>query len=177
MAIVPDTKNWTWVLERACPECGYDARDVARADMPRLIRENAVTWARVLAAADVGVRPNDDMWSPLEYGCHIRDVFRIMLGRVELVMAEDDPMFPNWDQDETAEADAYATQDPARVSVEVVAAAMPFAARFEGLDDEQWSRPGRRSDGAHFTTDSLARYAIHDIVHHLVDVPAVDPAV
>jgi hypothetical protein len=23
-AITPDTKDWTWVLERACPECGFD---------------------------------------------------------------------------------------------------------------------------------------------------------
>ena len=29
--IVPDTKNWTWVLERPCLDCGYDgpAFDVA----------------------------------------------------------------------------------------------------------------------------------------------------
>ena len=25
MTIVPDDKNWTWVLERECPECGFDA--------------------------------------------------------------------------------------------------------------------------------------------------------
>lgn len=24
MPITPDTKNWTWVTERACPECGFD---------------------------------------------------------------------------------------------------------------------------------------------------------
>lgn len=26
--IVPDTKDWTWVLERPCPECGV-VHDVA----------------------------------------------------------------------------------------------------------------------------------------------------
>ena len=25
MPITPDTKSWTWVLERACPDCGFDA--------------------------------------------------------------------------------------------------------------------------------------------------------
>ena len=25
MPIVPDDKDWTWVLERPCPECGFDA--------------------------------------------------------------------------------------------------------------------------------------------------------
>ena len=26
--IVPDDKDWTWVLERVCPECGFDARSI-----------------------------------------------------------------------------------------------------------------------------------------------------
>ncbi|PVY29285.1 hypothetical protein C7458_10631 [Williamsia muralis] len=29
MAIVPDTKNWTWVLERPCPDCGFDPSEIA----------------------------------------------------------------------------------------------------------------------------------------------------
>lgn len=24
-SIVADDKDWTWVIERACPECGFDA--------------------------------------------------------------------------------------------------------------------------------------------------------
>ena len=35
---------------------------------------------------------------------------------------------------------------------------------------DEWQRPGRRSDGAEFTIDSLARYLLHDVVHHLHDV-------
>jgi len=29
MSIEPDTKDWTWVLERPCPECGFDATAIA----------------------------------------------------------------------------------------------------------------------------------------------------
>ncbi|WP_458689292.1 hypothetical protein [Nocardia tengchongensis] len=25
MPIVPDAKDWTWVLERTCAECGFDS--------------------------------------------------------------------------------------------------------------------------------------------------------
>ncbi len=32
-AITPDTKDWTWVLERPCPDCGFVASDVAAADV------------------------------------------------------------------------------------------------------------------------------------------------
>ena len=28
MAIVPDDKNWTWVLARPCPDCGFEAAAV-----------------------------------------------------------------------------------------------------------------------------------------------------
>ena len=33
-----------------------------------------------------------------------------------------------------------------------------------------WTRPGRRSDGASFTIETFAKYLIHDPVHHLWDV-------
>jgi hypothetical protein len=35
---------------------------------------------------------------------------------------------------------------------------------------DQWERPGRRSDGARFTVESIGRYYLHDIEHHLWDV-------
>jgi len=36
--ITPDTKDWTWVLDKPCPECGYDASTVAVADLAHRIR-------------------------------------------------------------------------------------------------------------------------------------------
>jgi hypothetical protein len=173
MAITPDTKDWTWILERPCADCGFDAGTFTRADVRSMVRGNAAAWQRVLAGSAVRTRPSREMWSPLEYGCHVRDVFRIMTTRVDLLLAEDDPMFANWDQDETAVSDAYDTQDPARVAAELTDAAAAFGDRFSGLTDEQWVRPGRRSNGSNFTVDGLARYALHDVSHHLVDVPTV----
>src|SRR4051812_12700422 len=158
MAIAPDTKNWTWVLERPCPDCGFDAASVDRRDIGPLMRENAATWELVLTRDDATRRFRDDMWSPLEYGCHVRDVYRVMDRRLALMLAEDDPAFANWDQDATAADDAYETQDPARVAAEVGAAAEKLAARFDAVAEEEWSRPGRRSDGSPFTVESLGRY-------------------
>jgi hypothetical protein len=37
--ITPDDKDWTSVLERPCPECGFDAGAVAPADVPALLRD------------------------------------------------------------------------------------------------------------------------------------------
>ena len=50
------------------------------------------------------------------------------------------------------------------------ASAALLADRFDAVTGAQWGRPGTRSDGAHFTVESFARYLIHDPIHHLWDV-------
>lgn len=170
MTIEPDTKDWTWVLERPCPECGFDGRAIVFDDVAPMVRANAATWVEVLARADVAERARPDRWSALEYACHVRDVFRVYDERLALMRAEDDPLFPNWDQDATAVSDAYGEADPAVVADELVAAAERLAAAFATVTPDERVRPGRRSDGAAFTIDTFARYFIHDPVHHLVDV-------
>jgi hypothetical protein len=172
MTIVPDAKDWTWVLERPCPECGLDTRGLGREKVSGLLRANAQAWPAVLAAPGARDRPAPDTWSPLEYGCHVRDVFRRFDGRLVLMLAEDGPLFPNWDQDATAVQDRYAEQDPAAVSAGLLTAAATLAGRFDGVSGDQWQRTGSRSDGAQFTVETFARYFIHDPVHHLYDVTA-----
>ena len=170
VTIVPDAKDWTWVLLRPCPECGLDTSSFARTDIPAMIRANAAAWRAPLAAPGAARRPRPDKWSALEYGCHVRDVFKLYEYRLSLMLTEDDPLYPNWDQDETAVADRYDTQDPATAAGELAAAAETIADRFAALTDGQWARPGRRSDGARFTVETFARYLVHDPIHHLYDV-------
>jgi hypothetical protein len=172
MPIEPDTKDWTWVLERRCPECGFDATTVDPVQVGGMIRANAATWQQVLARsrAELTTRPDDATWSALEYACHVRDVFRIYDHRLRRMLTEDGPTFPNWDQDEAAVADRYAEQDPTVVAGELAAAGAVLADRFDTVDGAQWARTGDRSDGASFTVESFARYLIHDPVHHVDDV-------
>jgi DinB family protein len=171
MTIEPDTKDWTWVLQRPCPECGLDVRSFPRAEVAGLIRENAAAWHDLLTGpGDHRLRPAAGKWSALEYGCHVRDVLRLYDQRLSLMLTEDGPLFPNWDQDVTAIADRYSEQDPIATARELATAADVIAAHFAGLAPEQWQRTGSRSDGAHFTVESFARYFVHDPVHHLYDV-------
>ena len=170
MAITPDTKDWTWVLERPCPECGFTAVEVRFEDIPRLLRENAAGWLPVLERADVTVRPSANTWSALEYAAHVRDVFRIFAVRLALMLEEDDPEFSNWDQDATAEAERYNEQDPTVVTGELAEAAASLAELFAAVPALDRGRTGRRSNGAVFTVTTLGRYLVHDAVHHLHDV-------
>ena len=172
MSVVPDTKDWTWVLDRPCPECGFDASAVTVDRIPAVVRDNATTWEAVLTLPDAATRPGPGTWSPLEYACHVRDVHRIFDLRVGMMLDEDEPRFPNWDQDETAVEERYAEQDPATVAADLLDAAERVAERYESVPPGAWGRRGIRSNGSVFSVESLGQYHLHDIVHHAWDVRA-----
>jgi SAM-dependent methyltransferase len=171
--IVPDTKDWTWVLEQRCPDCGFDASVVDPAEIGPAVRDNAQGWLAVLAQPGATDRPDDRTWSPLEYACHVRDVNRKFTERLTLMLDQDEPQFENWDQDATALEDRYDLQDPAAVGPQVVEAGGIVAAMYDalaGADEQTRGRRGVRSDGSAFTVDTLGRYHLHDLVHHAHDV-------
>lgn len=171
--MVPDDKDWTWVLKRRCDECGFDAATLSATDVAAMTRKATAQWVDVLRSrVDVGDRPRPDVWSPLEYGCHVRDVYRVYTGRLRRMLDEDGPHYDNWDQDAAALAANYAEQEPAPVSDELLEDGTTIADLFDSVVGEQWRRTGYRSDGAAFTIDTISRYFIHDIVHHLHDVGA-----
>jgi hypothetical protein len=172
MTIAPDDKDWTWVLDARCDECGFDASSIRCTDVADGLRRALVDWTEVFARADVRSRPSPAVWSPLEYGCHVRDVFGVYAGRIQRMLAEDGPHYDNWDQDATALDDDYPAQPPARVADDLVASGAALADLFDSIAPAQWARTGYRSDGAAFTIDSISRYFLHDIVHHLHDVGA-----
>lgn len=170
--IIPEDKDWTWVLDTPCGECGFDSATMQGADVGTMIRSNAASFAAILSGppAALRARPDDQTWSVLEYGAHVRDVYRLFAERLALMLTADDPLFSNWNQDETAVADDYRSQDPQIVAQQLLRAADRLADDFDRIDGDTWTRTGRRSDGAAFTIDTFARYLIHDPIHHLHDV-------
>lgn len=167
-ALPEDTKDWTWVIEQGCPECGWTPTEAAEI-APR-VRATIPRWEAVLQRPGVAVRDRPDRWSALEYGCHVRDVCRIFGGRLTQLLTEDGPTFANWDQDAAARDGRYFDQDPVRVAGEYATAAGDTAELFAAVRPDQWQRPGTRSNGSVFTVASLGSYFLHDLEHHLADV-------
>ncbi len=168
--IVPDTKDWTWVLERPCAECGFDPQAHALPELPGLFHDTAMLWSQVLRRPEASERPAPGVWSPLEYACHVRDVHHVFGGRLRLMLAEDEPRFDNWDQDASAIDGRYAEQDPAEVDVDLIEAAGDVAGLYSTVTPAMAGRRGFRSDGREFTVLTLGLYHLHDVVHHVHDV-------
>src|SRR3954451_4009810 len=175
-SLEPDTKDWTWVLERACDECGFDAAGYDRQAIPRAFRKNAQVWFALLADPRAGERSRPDRWSTLEYACHVHDVHQIYHDRVTLMVNEENPAFADWDQDRAAVEGRYAGQLPSIMGPTLVAAAYAMSDLYDSVPPTSWQRSGRRGDGHEFTVESLARYQLHDVVHHLHDVRRAAPA-
>jgi hypothetical protein len=170
--IEPDTKDWTWVLDQPCPECGFAAPDVDPTALGATVRALAPRWVGALGRSDARDRPAPSVWSVLEYGAHVRDVHLVFGSRLVSMLEHDDPLFDSWDQDAAAVADRYDLQAPAVVASELTDAADALAEAFDGVTGEEWDRPGRRSNGSVFTVRTLGLYFLHDVVHHLHDVGA-----
>lgn len=97
-----------------CEECGfeYDLSEARQAGQS--IVEGVAEFATILRICDVDLaaRPQPSIWSPLEYGCHLRDVLLVQRKRVLLARRVDRPLLHPMGRDERVEHDGYGEQDP-----------------------------------------------------------------
>lgn len=168
--VVPDTKDWTWVLEEPCPECGLAAGEIVPERVAERIPAQVRRWQEVLRRPDVRSRPRPGVWSALEYACHVRDVYDLFAARSRLVLETQPARFANWDQDVTAIEKAYASADPAAVAAELALAGGEYRRLLDEVEGPAWSREAIRSNGSRFTLATLTQYFLHDVEHHLHDV-------
>src|SRR3954462_15604551 len=133
MTMATDHNAWTLVLERSCPERVLDTRAIDPTAVAGMVREVFDRRQAALTGRGVTERPSPQVWSALEYGCHVRDVFRRYDERLRLMLNETDPLFPNWEQDVTAVEDDYAGQDPVVVALELAEAGRLIAESFDGV--------------------------------------------
>ena len=138
--IDPETKDWTWVLDRPCADCGFDPGAQSVAAVPDLLRQNAMAWDELVREGIVRSGRSDPLrWSSLEYLCHLRDAFGHLDRRLALMVSEDAPEFPYWDQDTCAVEDRYDDQEPGTVVAQLTVAAEALASLDRPLSEKSWS--------------------------------------
>jgi len=157
-----------------CVECGF-VYDLTREEIVARLDEDARAFATRVGALSTDaarVRPAPDVWSPLEYTCHVRDMLRVQHERVALVQHADEPELVPMRRDERAIEDRYNAQDPAVVTGEVVDAASALAARLRTYDDTAWRRTGIYTypKVASRSVEWIGTHTVHELQHHARDV-------
>ena len=158
-----------------CDECGFRYDSVALVDIGSTMRAEARAFAAALAGPEIRTRPEPEIWSPLEYGCHVRDMLQVQTARVARALAENTPSFQPMLRDERPARLRYNEQDPVVVKEQVVDAADALADVFDGLTEQHlartvmynWPVEAIRSLGW------LGRHTIHELVHHRGDLRAL----
>lgn len=157
-----------------CAECGF-TYDLSRAsaagkqigagisEVAALLRQHAGT---------VSTRRQTSVWSPLEYGCHLRDVLLVQRERILAARRTDRLVCAPMGRDERVEHDGYAEQEPEDVARQVTDAALLVANVLDRLTAGDWTRilvypfpePHERS------LRWVAIHTLHEVRHHLLDI-------
>jgi hypothetical protein len=166
-----------------CAECGYVYETVSPSDaavaMRSFARRYRAPLTRGLPDEDlddiVRRRPAPDVWSALEYACHVRDVFLVQRERLVRTLVENAPVLEPMGREERVVDDRYNEQDREVVADQLAANAEAMAKTIEGVNADQWTRvaiypypqPTER------TAVWLVRHTVHEGTHHLLDIGRV----
>jgi S-DNA-T family DNA segregation ATPase FtsK/SpoIIIE len=157
-----------------CGECDYDYDELERAELAPALRADARALTSLLsdAADQLRTRPAPNVWSALEYGCHVRDIFEVQRARIELALRVDHPAFAPMGRDERAVRDRYNEQPLGAVIGALLDQADELASVLEGLDDDGWARTGiyNYPAPADRTVEWIARHTLHEARHHERDI-------
>ncbi len=156
-----------------CDECGFTYDLATAPGAAQAIVGGADEVAQLLAdgTADVAVRRHADLWSPLEYGCHVRDVLLVQRERVLLARLQDRPSFAPMGREERVDHDGYADQHPDDVARQLCDAAALVANVFDRLGPD-WDRTViyNYPEPTERTLRWVAVHTVHEVRHHLLDI-------
>ena len=157
-----------------CDACDFDYSTVDPADVPGRL-------APVIEAFRVGlrdhdarvlrIRPRPQVWSALEYACHVRDVLLVQRDRLYRVLVEEIPDCIRMHREERAILDRYNRQEPGRVARQLGFAADLAGEAFAGVDRSAWSRRliNNWPNPHLLEVRGLAAHTVHEAAHHLAD--------
>ena len=165
-----------------CEQCGfnYDTGDL-QGTVTLLIRQAAdCSMALTKAAAGpdpnvVRLRPQPEVWSAIEYACHVRDVLEIQRQRIAQCLAEDRPVYAPMDRTRRVKQFKYEEQDPMEVAAALMRFAREFGAAARVLTPPQLGRLGLYNYPvrAPRTLGWIIRHTAHEIQHHRLDLTTI----
>jgi hypothetical protein len=162
--------------EHHCGECGFAYTSVSVETAIERIRAvpERVEQA-VLDASDdeLRARPRDEVWSALEYVCHLRDVYAVSTIRLYRTRVEDVPILEPMLNDLRAVRFRYNRRELRPVVAELADNVSGCLAEASSNTATTWERVARRRPGEERTARWLLRQAAHEGLHHVRDIGEV----
>lgn len=162
-----------------CEQCGfnYDTGDL-QGTVTLLIRQaadGAMALTKAAAGPDASVvrlRPEPEVWSAIEYACHVRDVLEVQRLRIAQCLAEDRPVYAPMDRTGRVKQQKYEDQDPMEVAAALMRLAREFGAAARVLQPQQLGKLGLYNYPvrAPRTLGWIIRHTAHEIQHHRHDI-------
>jgi S-DNA-T family DNA segregation ATPase FtsK/SpoIIIE len=122
----------------ACAQCGFDYETLGPRELPGVIVSIGVRVGSLLTGigsdATLRRRPRPEVWSALEYACHVRDVLVIQRDRLHLALVEDTPSVARMYGNERVVLARYNLQDPETVAEQLNVVAQLAGQAFADLD-------------------------------------------
>lgn len=166
----------------ACDQCGYVYEDHGAGEIPAALRHTAREVRDRLGHTLEGagglerlrLRPAPEVWSPLEYAGHIRDVLFTQRERFFRTLVEDNPSHNPMYRDERVQLGHYNDEDPTATGTEVTIAADLLARLMNAMDEASWARPCvyNNPNPTQVTLLWVGQHTLHEAVHHLGDIDA-----
>jgi hypothetical protein len=108
----------------------------------------------------------DGDWNVLYVMCHLRDLEIAYTKRMEMMLAQENPTFPENDQNAMVKQNRYDEANLHEVLAEFETLRRNFIATLKTLTDEQWERRGQHPFFGETTILTAAiNTAIHDLDH------------
>ncbi len=162
--------------DHVCERCGVEYAGVHLAEAVDTVEGLPDRYRAAVAevpVADRGTRPAPEVWSVAEYVCHARDVYIAYTIRLYRTRTEDNPAVEPLLNDLRAARFGYARRDLGPVLDELSDDVAGFCTEVAKVPAEGWDRTCARLPHEQRTARWLVRQAMHEGVHHLLDVEEV----
>jgi len=142
----------------------------------RLIDEIAVSAKTFCAACRAVAEPFEPVeaggWNTHQIAAHVRDVDAHAYGmRIRRSVAEDNPLFPNFDQEAWWAAGHYHPEEPLEsILGEITTSITSLVQMLRSLPDPAWSRPSRHETNGDFVMQTWVERALAHLKEHLETV-------
>ena len=155
--------------------CGFEWDAVISSEVGQRIIKSAAEIANLISSNSTSnSRPTNEVWSPVEYAGHVRDVLFNIRDRLIVAINEDNPLCKGLFGTSRIELGLYKNDAPAVVAEELRVAASLFARTWDRIPETirdrtmvyGWPRLADRS--LHW----VAAQALHEVEHHLSDIRA-----